>query len=56
MKLILRDIKQSIFPMGKEMEGKLVLFPSRLKHIVYPFYNCDEPRITIAGNLSVTQD
>ena len=53
---ILGDIKQSIFPMGKEMEGKLVLFPSRLKHIVYPFYNCDEPRITIAGNLSVTQD
>ena len=33
-------------------QGMLVFFPSRLNHIVYPFYNCDETRISISGNIS----
>ena len=39
--------------MGKKAEGKLCLFPSQLKHSVNPFYNCDEPRISVAGNVSL---
>jgi len=39
--------------MGKATEGTLAFFPSQLKHAVYPFYNCDEPRISIAGNISL---
>ena len=37
--------------MGPEREGLMMLFPSTLHHQVYPFYNTDEPRISIAGNL-----
>jgi hypothetical protein len=37
--------------MGKDKEGELLLFPSQMNHLVNPFYNCDEERITISGNL-----
>ena len=32
-------------------EAKIVMFPSKLLHIVYPFQTSDEYRISIAGNL-----
>jgi len=32
-------------------EGKIVMFPSKLLHIVYPFQTSDDYRISIAGNL-----
>ena len=32
-------------------EGRIVMFPSRLLHIVYPFQTSDDYRISIAGNL-----
>jgi len=32
-------------------EGKIVMFPAKLLHIVYPFQTSDEYRISIAGNL-----
>tara|TARA_B100001250_G_C19666970_1_gene729701 strand:- start:283 stop:942 length:660 start_codon:yes stop_codon:yes gene_type:complete len=37
--------------MDPEMEGNMLVFPSSLHHQVYPFYNTDEARISIAGNL-----
>ena len=37
--------------MEPEMEGIMMVFPSSLHHQVYPFYNTEEPRISIAGNL-----
>ena len=40
-----------IYEMGKWAEGTILFFPSELEHSVYPFYNCDEDRITISGNL-----
>ena len=43
-------IEYPIF-MSPEMEGTLMLFPSTLHHQVYPFYNTEEPRISISGNL-----
>jgi hypothetical protein len=49
----LGSINQLMIPMGKKVEGTLCLFPSQLKHSVNPFYNCDEPRISIAGNVSL---
>ena len=33
-------------------EGTMVFFPAKLRHCVYPFFKTDEPRISIAGNLS----
>ena len=38
--------------MNKAKEGTMCFFPARLKHSVYPFFNCDEARITVAGNIS----
>ena len=37
--------------MEPEMEGVMMVFPSSLHHQVYPFYNTEEPRISISGNL-----
>jgi hypothetical protein len=39
--------------MSSEMEGILTLFPSKLQHQVYPFYNCSEERISVSGNISI---
>jgi len=39
------------YTMSKKMEGKMVFFPSKLPHTVYPFYNCSEDRISISGNI-----
>ena len=37
--------------MDPEVEGSMLLFPSTMMHQVYPFYECDDDRITISGNL-----
>ena len=39
--------------MNKAKEGLMCFFPARLKHSVYPFFNCAEARITVAGNISL---
>ena len=35
----------------EEHEGKMVLFPAMLNHQVYPFYNIDEERVSMSGNI-----
>ena len=46
------DIWESInFPLCPEDEGRMLFFPSTFKHQVYPFYECEEERITISGNI-----
>ncbi len=32
-------------------EGKIIMFPAKLPHCVYPFYDTDELRISISGNI-----
>ena len=39
------------FPLCPEDEGRMLFFPSTLNHQVYPFYECEEKRITISGNI-----
>tara|TARA_Y100000356_G_scaffold17794_1_gene12613 strand:- start:39 stop:689 length:651 start_codon:yes stop_codon:yes gene_type:complete len=39
------------YEMNPKMEGTILFFPSQLHHCVYPFYNCDEDRISISGNI-----
>ena len=41
----------TMYPMGKELEGKMVFFPAYLNHCVYPFYDCDEQRVSVSGNI-----
>ena len=50
---ILGNIKNYTYQLSKENEGVLVLFPASLKHCVYPFYNCDEERISVSGNIGI---
>jgi len=37
--------------LDRNSEGKFVLFPSLLSHCVYPFFDNDELRISISGNI-----
>ena len=39
------------YRMNPNLEGTLVFFPSKLDHEVYPFYDCDEERISVSGNI-----
>ena len=48
---MLGNIKNYGYRLDSSMEGEMVFFPASLRHTVYPFYNCDKPRISVAGNL-----
>ena len=41
------------YNMEKEVEGYMVMFPSELKHEVFPFYENDGERISISGNVVI---
>ena len=47
----LGTLTSHIYQMRPEREGTLLFFPAKLNHEVYPFYNCDEERITVSGNV-----
>ena len=48
---ILGRIRQTNYNLDKSWEGTMLFFPSKLHHQVYPFYNCDDYRITVSGNI-----
>ena len=39
--------------LDKTSEGLMLFFPAKLIHCVYPFYNCNEERISISGNICI---
>ena len=41
------------YRMNPDLEGTLLFFPAQLEHQVYPFYDCDEERISVSGNIMV---
>ncbi len=41
------------YKLGKEFEGRMLFFPSELRHLVNPFYETDEDRISISGNIAL---
>ena len=47
----LGNIRSTVYEQRPEVEGTLLFFPARLNHEVYPFYECDEQRISISGNI-----
>jgi hypothetical protein len=47
------DIVTYNFPVQKDWEGMIVMWPSWLRHMVNPFYTSDDYRISIAGNIYV---
>ena len=36
--------------------GDIIMFPSWLRHFVYPHYEEDKVRVSVAGNISVVQE
>jgi len=41
------------FNLSSEDEGRMLFFPASLQHQVYPFYECEEERVTISGNIQL---
>ena len=37
----------------KSFEGKMLMFPAKLPHLVYPFYTSNKYRITVSGNIKL---
>ncbi len=37
--------------LDKNDEGKIILFPSKMPHMVYPFLKCNDVRISLSGNI-----
>ena len=49
------QVRELVYPMSNQVEKKLLLFPSRTLHQVYPFYGNKDERITISGNIGLIQ-
>ena len=47
------QISTTTVPADKSFEGKMFMFPSKQRHLVYPFYTSDDYRITVSGNIKV---
>ena len=45
---------RSVIPyrLNDEYEGKMLFFPAKLAHQVFPFYETDEERVSISGNIT----
>ena len=43
-------------PADESYAGKIILFPAKLSHTVYPFFTSDGYRISISGNLFRTTE
>ena len=50
---ILGKVSTHTLPVEKGWEGRIVMFPAQLHHIVYPFYTSDGYRISVSGNLCI---
>tara|TARA_B100000085_G_C18336369_1_gene428472 strand:+ start:43 stop:693 length:651 start_codon:yes stop_codon:yes gene_type:complete len=50
---IIGGYRTRTYKMNPEIEGTMLFFPAKLQHCVHPFYNCDEDRISISGNISL---
>ena len=50
---ILGQLSNYTYEQNPDQEGVLLFFPSELNHQVFPFYDCEEDRISISGNIKV---
>tara|TARA_B100000700_G_C14792866_1_gene736760 strand:+ start:148 stop:786 length:639 start_codon:yes stop_codon:yes gene_type:complete len=50
---ILGEGMGATYDLTPEDEGTMLFFPALLYHQVYPFYDCDEDRISVSGNILV---
>ena len=47
----LGNIRTHLYALSPKWNGTLLFFPAALNHEVYPYYECDEQRISISGNI-----
>jgi len=52
----LGEISEHLIPADRTMENTLLIFPSRLKHSVYPFYTSNDYRISVSGNFELIKN
>ena len=50
---ILGSIREYTYDLSSSDAGKMVFFPANLNHSVCPFFNCEEDRISISGNITM---
>ena len=50
---LLGQTKSYTYKLSPEYNGTMVFFPSKLYHQVYPFYNSEGTRVSIAGNIAM---
>mgnify|MGYP003127141973 CR=1 FL=1 len=50
---VLGNIESHTYSLNKNSNGLMLFFPSRLNHLVYPFYTSDKTRISISGNVTL---
>lgn len=48
---VLGQIKNKDIYLDKSAEGKILMFPNKMMHCVYPFYTSDDYRISVSGNV-----
>ena len=48
----LGSIVNYAFKLSPQLEGTMLFFPATLRHCVHPFYEIEEARVSIAGNIS----
>tara|TARA_R110000772_G_scaffold151166_1_gene261925 strand:+ start:44 stop:652 length:609 start_codon:yes stop_codon:yes gene_type:complete len=46
------ELSELNIPVDKSFENRMIMFPAKLSHLVYPFYTSDDYRITCSGNIS----
>ena len=50
------EISTEPLNVDKSFEGKIILFPSKQVHTVFPFYTSNRYRITVSGNIRLRAD
>lgn len=45
------ELLQLNVAVDKSFENKMIMFSSKMQHMVYPFYTSDDYRITVSGNI-----
>jgi hypothetical protein len=48
----MENLNQNKFKKKEGNEQKILFFPAKLQHCVYPFFKSNETRITISGNIN----
>jgi len=49
-------IRHYTYYMSESSVGKMLFFPSALNHLVYPFYESNDERVSISGNISFNSE